>query len=136
MEEQAEILLSGRLDGMQRNKLKRLLDMFYTPRELAEEIGVNVDRVYMVYVPGGCPHERDEQRHIWINGKSFRRWFEETYAKRDLKTGEAFCKTCKHAVMMVNPIRKQKDQLIYGVCKCPKCGRGLVRIIDYHRKRQ
>jgi hypothetical protein len=135
MEEQVEILLAGRLDGMQRNRLKRLLDMTYTPRELAEEIGVNVDRVYMVYVPGGCPHERDEQRHIWINGQLFRRWFEETYAKRNLKPGETFCKTCKRAVVMINPIRKQKDRLIYDVSKCPNCGRGLVLIVDYHRKR-
>jgi hypothetical protein len=135
MEEQAEIILRGRLDGKQRNRLKRLMDMYYSPKELAEEIGVNVDRVYMVYIPGGCPNERDEKRHIWINGQVFRKWFEETYAKQELKPGEAFCKTCKHAVLMVNPIRKQKDRLIYDVSLCPNCGRGLPRIIDNHRKK-
>jgi hypothetical protein len=136
MEEQAEILLSGRLNGMQRNRLKRLLNMVYSPRELAEEIGVNVDRVYMVYLPGGCPQERDEKRHIWINGNLFRKWFEENYVKYKLRPGESFCKTCKHAVLIINPIRKRKDGLVYDVSNCPICGRGLVRIIDNHRKRQ
>jgi hypothetical protein len=126
-ENQAEIVLAGRLDGKQRNRLKGLLDMMYTPRELADEIGVNVDRVYMVYVPGGCPHERDDKRHIWINGKAFRAWFEEIYAKRSLEPGQAFCRTCKRAVDIVEPIRKRKDKLIYDLCICPHCGRVLAK---------
>jgi hypothetical protein len=136
MEEQIEILLRGRLDSVQRSRLKHLLNMLYSPKELAEEIGVSVDRFYMVYVPGGCPHERDIMRHLWINGKQFREWFEEVYAKRPLKANEVFCKTCKRAVEKVNPERKQKDGLIYDVCACPRCGRGLVRIIDNHKKRK
>jgi hypothetical protein len=134
-EDEGVILLAGRLDGKQRNRLKRLLDMMYTPRELAEEIGVNDDRVYMVYVPGGCPHERDKNRHIWINGKAFRSWFEEVYAKRNLKPGQAFCLTCKKAVDMVNPERKRKEKLIYDLCNCPNCGRKTTRIVD-HKKKQ
>jgi hypothetical protein len=136
MEEQGEVLLRGRLNGMQRNRLKRLLNMMYSPRELAEEIGVNVDRVYMVYVPGGCPNERDEKRYIWINGISFRKWFEEVYAKRTLKADEVFCRTCKRAVEKVNPERKQKEGLVYDLCVCPRCGRVLARIIDNHKKRK
>jgi len=136
MEEQAEILLRGRLDGKQRNRLKRLLNMMYSPGELAEEIGISVDRMYMVYIPGGCPHERDEKRHIWINGRQFKQWFEENYAKLKLKPGETFCKTCKHAVPIVDSVRKQKEGFVYDVSKCPICGRGLVRIIENHRKRQ
>ena len=130
-----EIILAGRLDGRQRNRLKRMLDMMYTPRELAEEIGVNVDRVYMVYIPGGCPHERDNNRHIWINGKAFRDWFEEVYAKRNLQPGQAFCLTCKKAVEMVSPERKRKDKLIFDLCICPNCGRKLTKIVD-HKKKQ
>jgi hypothetical protein len=136
VKEQAEVLIRGRLDGMQRNRLKRLLNMMYSPREFAEEIGINVDRVYMVYIPGGCPHERDDKRHIWINGQEFRKWFELTYAKRNLKADEVFCLTCKRAVEKVNPQRKEKDGLIYDVCACPKCGRVLARIVDNHKKRK
>jgi hypothetical protein len=131
---QAEIILAGRLDGKQRNRLKRLLDMMYSPRELAEEIGVNVNRFYMVYIPGGCPNERDSLRHIWINGKDFRAWFEEVYAKRNLQPGQAFCLTCKKAVEMINPDRKRQDKLIYDLCNCPNCGRRLTRIVDHKKK--
>ena len=130
-----EILLRGRLNGTQRNRLKRLLNMMYSPKELADEVGFSVDRVYMVYIPGGCPHERDTQRHIWINGLSFKSWFEDEYKKRPLEPDEAFCKTCKRAVKMIKPIKKQKEHLVYYLCKCPKCGRGLARIVDYKRKK-
>jgi hypothetical protein len=131
---QAEIILAGRLDGKQRNRLKRLMDLMYTPRELAEEIGVDKDRIYMVYIKGGCPHVRERNRHIMINGKKFRAWFEEVYAKRDLLPGQAFCLTCKKGVEMVNPERKRKDKLIYALCNCPNCGRRLTRIVDQKKK--
>ncbi len=133
-EDQVVILLAGRLDGRQRNRLRRLLDMMYTPRELAEEIGVNVDRFYMVYVPGGCPHIRERNRHIMINGKSFRAWFEEVYAKRNLLPGQTFCLTCKKGVEIVNPERKHQDRLIYDLSNCPGCGRKLTRIVDHKKK--
>jgi hypothetical protein len=69
--ENRTVLLRGRLDGKQRNRLKGLFDMLYSPRELAEEIGINKDQVYMVYMPFGCPYERDERNHILINGNEF-----------------------------------------------------------------
>ena len=107
--------------------------MLYSPKELAEEIGITIDQVYRVYIPAGCPHERDEWRHILINGKVFKAWFEENYQKRSLEPGQAFCLTCKKAVKMINPVRKQKDRLIYDLCDCPNCGRKLTRIIDHKR---
>ena len=131
-----EVLLRGRLNGKQRNRLKRLLNMMYMPRELAEEVGFNTDQVYMVYIPGGCPHERDDKRHIWINGKAFRFWFEDVYKKRSLQAGEAFCKTCKRAVKMIEPLRKNSDGLIYDLGSCPNCGRRLARIVDRKKRKQ
>jgi hypothetical protein len=131
---QAEIILAGRLDGRQRNRLKRLLDMMYTPRELAEEIGVNVDRFYMVYIPGGCPHIRERNRHIMINGKAFREWFEFVYAKRNLEPGQAFYLTCKKGVEIVNPERKSQGSLVYDQCYCPNCGCKTNRYIANKKK--
>jgi hypothetical protein len=49
-----ETILKGRLDGKQRNRLKGLFDMLYTPKELAEEICIDIHQVYYVYVPLGC----------------------------------------------------------------------------------
>lgn len=73
-----EIKLKGRLKGCQRMRLIKLFDMLYKPSELAEEVGFTRRQVYRVYIPAGCPHKRDEHKHIWINGKAFREWYEET----------------------------------------------------------
>ncbi|KAA3646163.1 MAG: hypothetical protein DWQ07_08025 [Chloroflexi bacterium] len=133
---QPEIILKGRLDGRQRNRLKSLLNMMYKPSELAEEVGFSIDQVYRVYVPLGCPHERDERNHIWINGQLFREWFEDVYKKRKLASNEAFCLTCKMSVEMRNPERKKTgDGLVYVLCDCPNCGRRLAKIIDQKKRK-
>lgn len=127
------MILQGRLNGKQHNRLKRLLDMMYKPSELAEEIGIDVNQVYRVYLDMGCPHERDRRKHYWINGKAFYEWYDNTYKKLKLMPGEAYCKTCNKAVKMVNPVQKQKGGLIYDLSNCPHCNRKLTRIITQKR---
>ena len=90
-ENQAEIILKGRLDGTQRNKLARLLNMMYRPKELADEIGFETRQVYRVYIPLGLPHERDDLQHIWINGIAFKNWGREIYKKQKLNNNQACC---------------------------------------------
>ena len=74
MTDQTEIILKGRLKGYQRMRLIKLLDMEYTPGELAIEVGFNRRQVYRVYMHQGCPHRRDNKRRLWINGKEFQEW--------------------------------------------------------------
>lgn len=124
-----EIILKGRLDGNQRNRLIRLLDMLYSPGELANEIGFEVRQVYRVYIPLGCPHEKDPTGRLWINGEDFRNWVKELYQKRNLGPNEAFCLTCKKSIKMISPEKFQKGRLFYYLCYCPNCGRKLARII-------
>jgi hypothetical protein len=124
-----EIILKGRLSGSQRMRLAKLLDMFYKPSELAEEVGFTRRQVYRVYIPAGCPHKRDEKRYIWINGKIFREWYEENYPRVCLAKDEAFCLTCKKPAKIINPKRIQKGRLHYWISYCPECGRKLTRII-------
>ncbi|MCH7587449.1 MAG: hypothetical protein IIC78_05365 [Chloroflexi bacterium] len=124
------IELRGRLDGRQRNRLKRLLNMLYTPRELSEEVGFNLQQVYRVYIPLGCPHERDSRGHIWINGSEFYDWYLDTYSKVILEENEAFCLTCKRAVEMVDVKRQRKNGLVYEECMCQVCGRKIAKIVD------
>lgn len=124
-----KIILQGRLNGSQRMRLGKLLDMLYKPSELAEEIGFALRQVYRVYMPLGCPLVRDSD-HVWINGKDFAEWYEATYPKQTLLEDQAFCLTCKKPVKMDKPIKQKKGRLHYWTCKCPVCGRKLARIID------
>ena len=107
--------------------------MMYKPSELAEEIGIDKNQIYRVYIPLGCPHERDQYKHFWINGKAFSEWYEATYKKLKLKPDEAYCKTCNKAVKIINPERKEKNGLIYTLSNCPNCNRKLTRIITQKR---
>lgn len=128
MAEAATTVLKGRLNGAQRTRLKSLLDMMYTPRELAEEIGFSHRQIYRVYIPLGCPHQRDENDHIWINGWEFRSWYESVYPKVTLKENEAYCMTCRRAVEIVDPEERRGSFFVYLVSDCPHCGRTLARI--------
>ena len=134
MEEQAGVLLRGRLNGMQRNRLKSLLDMMYSPKELADEIGVNINQIYYVYVPLGCPEERDNRNHILINGKAFADWYSKVYVKIRLKPDETFCKTCRNAVKIYKHKKHKKGNLVYVLSVCKTCGRNLTKIIENSRR--
>ncbi len=125
-----EIFLKGRLSGSQRMRLAKLLDMLYMPSELAKEVGFTTRQIYRVYVPAGCPCQKDERKHLWINGKTFAEWYEATYPKPTLATDEAFCLTCKKPVKMNDISLLQKGRLSYNVGNCLNCGRRISRIVD------
>lgn len=136
MENKDTILLKGRLDGKQRNRLKRLLDMLYSPSELAEEIEVDKNQIYRVYVPLGCPHERDKNNHLLINGEAFRGWYLDQYKRASLAEDETFCKTCQKPVKIVQGKQMTKGDLVYILSSCPHCGRKLTKIVECTRGRK
>lgn len=127
--------MQGQLNGAQRHKLQKLLHMKYTPRELAEELGVNPRQFYFVYLPLGCPHERDSRRHIWIVGTQFRDWYKATYKKRKLAKNEAYCVSCKQPVQIVDPKENSKEGLTYVTFKCPGCGNKVAKILAMKRQK-
>lgn len=129
-----DYILRGRLNGKQRNKLKGLFDTMYSPRELAEEVGFHIDRIYAVYVPMGCPHERDKKNHILINGEAFAEWYSRVYTKTKLAQDETFCLTCKKGVAIIQPEEHQKGDTVYLLSVCPVCGRKLTKIIERVRR--
>jgi hypothetical protein len=129
----SEILFRGRLKGYKRMQMYKLLDMLYKPSEISAEVGFTQRQVYRVYIPAGCPHERDDRGHLWINGKMFREWYEITYPRMEMKSNEAFCLTCKKPVKMANPLKVKKGRFVYWKAACSACGRKLVRIISNKR---
>jgi len=135
MDKDQTIILKGRLDGQQRNRLKRLLDMMYSPAELAEEVGFDKEQVYRVYVPLGCPHERDLHTRIMINGRAFAEWYQQLDKKAQVSEGETFCRGCLKTVDIVAGEQKRKGSLTYILSTCPVCGRKLTKIVDCSRGR-
>lgn len=135
MIDQAEYIFKGRLNGSQRNKVKGLLNMMYSPRELAEEIGIEKNQVYRVYLPLNCPHEKDSFGRILIHGLTFRSWYEDTYKKVTVEKNQAWCVSCKKIVAFSDVKRFTKGRLIYDLSTCPICGKSVAKIIDAKRKR-
>ncbi len=135
MVNQAEYILEGRLNGTQRNRVKGLLNMMYTPSELSEEIGFSKNQVYRVYLPAGCPCKKDQHNRILIHGSSFRDWYDTTYKKIHLEKDQAWCVSCKKVVSVSNPDRKQKGRTVYDLYTCPVCGKRLAKIVDAKRKK-
>ena len=128
------LLLKGRLNGSQRNKVKGLLNMLYTTRELSEEIGISLQQVYRVYISLGCPQTKDRRGRILINGKEFKDWVEDTYKKRQLAKNQAYCVSCKRIVEIIDPEKNRQGNLIFYISACPLCGKKVARFIDCKRK--
>lgn len=127
-------IFQGRLNGRQRNKLKGLFDMEYRPSELADELGIRRNQIYTVYLPLGCPNERDQWNHILINGKDFKKWYLEKYQKTKVANDETFCRTCQIAVRIENGLELRKGGLTYVISHCPKCGRVISKITKCNKR--
>ncbi len=134
-EDYPTLLLKGRLNGSQRNRVKGLLNMLYTPRELSEEIGISKNQIYRVYLPLNCPHEKDDLGRISIHGLSFRVWYEDLYKKVGLEKNQAWCVSCKKIVDVSDSKRFTKGRLVYDLFTCPICGKCVAKIIDAKRKK-
>lgn len=121
--------MRGRLVGFQRLRLQNLLDMLYTPSELAEELEIKKRQFYRVYIPLGCPVVRQGAR-IFIHGLTFAEWYFSTYPKISMQAHEGYCLTCKKPVPMSDRVLKQIGRLFYYVFNCPTCGRKISRIVS------
>lgn len=127
------ILLRGRLRGDQIRHLSRLLDMNYTPTEIADEIGCTRRQFYRVYLPLGCPNAREDNGRVWINGAEFRNWYFNTYNKVKLEANEAYCLCCKQIIPLVNPVERKKETYRYWSAICPNCNKKVSKAISNKR---
>ncbi len=135
MEDQAEYIFKGRLNGSQRNKVKGLLNMMYSPRELAEEIGIDKNQIYRVYLPLECPNVKDQLGRILIHGLTFKSWYENLYKKVKVEKNQGWCVSCKKVVEVTNPTRFTKGRLTYDLFVCSACGKNSTKIIEAKRKK-
>jgi len=115
-------------------KLARLLDMLYKPSEIAEEIDVPVDTIYRVFLPAGCPHRRDANNLIWIQGTEFAAWAkavnETNRAKQfHLEENQAWCVHCNQVVEIKGGRQRAvRRNLVIVQGKCAECGAKVNRL--------
>ena len=110
-----------------------LLNMLYTPAELAEELRVPA-RTVRDWAQFDMPHNKDTSGRLWIHGLEFAAWVVRTRAQRrktELQPGEAYCVKCKRAVVIqgAHPVTLSRVVVLTG--RCPRCGaevnRGMAR---------
>jgi hypothetical protein len=107
--------------------------MEYRPAELARAIGCHRNTIYESYIPAGCPHRRDDNRHIWIVGTEFAAWARSTVYEPniELEADEAYCLRCRAAVTMRRPIaEREMKRAILVSAKCPQCGSDVAKFVS------
>jgi hypothetical protein len=110
-------------------KAPGLLPMYYTSKDLVEELGVPSHTIKQ-WIENGLPYHREERNYIMVNGRDLAKWVEDQRRrKREAKLPEmhSFCLKCKTAVNMVNPVRVSagKRTLLKG--ECESCGTTVFR---------
>jgi hypothetical protein len=105
-----------------------LLDMLYTPAELAEELKINKRDVYSKLLPSGLPHSRDGAGHVWLHGPEIARWIRELKSgHKQLGDNEAYCLKCRRVVVMLEPRRTKQGKLTILKASCSACGTTINR---------
>jgi len=110
-----------------------LLPMWYSRRELAQELEVSV-RAVQWWLEQGLPCRRDERGHVWIDGQQFAAWVNTVTRQRSrqvLQAHEAYCLNCRRPVELLNPTStcRGKQRLLRGACAV--CGHIVYRAVRH-----
>jgi hypothetical protein len=131
-----------RLTVALRERLGRLLPMWYRPVEVAEILGVCKDTVQRGWVRSGAPHIRDEDGLIWVAGEQLVAWLEVASSSPSgkgvsLGRGEAFCLSCQAAVRISGDVsRELQGPAILVSGECEACGANVARFVSARRGEQ
>ena len=105
-----------------------LLNMWYTPSELAEELGIAA-RTIRDWARQDLPHRKDGAGRIWIDGHQVAVWVKvhQSQSQVTLQPNEGYCLKCKTPVIIQNAqmITRGKMRLLTG--QCPQCQSTLYR---------
>jgi hypothetical protein len=100
-----------------------LLDMFYTPEELAAELNMNTRLVQDILIPEGMPHKKDKKGRLFLHGPQVQAWIASMRAKLPhLEADQVYCLGCRKVVPLVKPRRVRKGSLVLLQARCPECG--------------
>jgi hypothetical protein len=112
------------------NKSSGLLEMEYSPKEIANGVGVSTQTV-REWLKNGAPHRKDQHKRLWIVGSELMKWIEENRKHKSpykMADNEAFCLHCRKPVTLVNPNKVPiKNRLYHIRGLCPECGNTINR---------
>lgn len=107
-------------------RVDHLLDMMYSPSELADELGLNPRSIYKRYIPAGMPNSKDSTGHVWLYGPDVAQWvkqeFQDKQDKKPMKADEAYCLKCRKAQPLIEPKRIRRGRFLLLQAACPVCG--------------
>ncbi len=107
-----------------------LLDMLYTPAEMAGELGIEEREMYDRLIPAGLPTMNDDAGHVWLHGPAVAGWIRtagKPKREKPMGTDEAYCLSCRAVVPLVNPRRIQRGKFVLHQAACPQCGKTVNR---------
>ena len=114
-----------------------LLDMLYTPAELADELGIDQRDIYRRLLPAGIPCRKDKTGHIWLHGPEIAQWVQGLHAvRRSMGESEAYCLKCRSAVPLRKPVLVNRGKFNLLQATCPQCGTTVNRGVKGKRNDQ
>jgi hypothetical protein len=116
------------------NRFRWLLDMLYSPADLAEHLQVDKREIYDRYMRAGMPTQKDDKGRVWIYGPDATKWADENRRgahRIKLAKDEGYCRRCKAARPIAGPVERttMKSDRVCLKAKCPECGGTMLRIM-------
>ena len=125
------------------NRRQKLLDMLYTPSELAETLGINRGYVYTFIIPSGRVEViKDETDHLFINGRDMYKFIMSMSADRrerkanrvPLSENEFYCLKCKARKTTNDYLVSMDRGGLVKTAHCPDCGTRMRKYISEGEK--
>lgn len=116
-----------------------LLPMFYTISELAQELQVP-QSIVKSWIRAGLTIERDNRKHIFINGRELANWVNKTREMQSPNPNPdisvAFCFKCRSEVGIDNPKLLDKSRYFLLKAICPHCGVKVNKGVSYDQSQE
>lgn len=115
-----------------------LMDMLYTPAEIAKELGISKHNLYHGLIQLGLPHDKDKDGHLWMHGPEVARWIREQSKGKHhaLADDEAYCLRCRAVVPLQEARRIRRGRFLLLQGTCPTCGATVNKGTKKHDKQE
>ena len=114
-------------------KAPGLLPMYYTSKELAEDLDVST-RTVKQWIENGLPYHRNSHNYIMIDGWELAEWVEnqrQLGQKPKLNEDEGFCLRCRKAVRIADPAKHRQGRRLLLKGRCGQCNSVVCRGIKH-----